>query len=291
MRLSTSTNLCAFCPDGSKNTFLFCIRTCAEGGYRVLDLNLCEAMNPTSRLAGENWQDYVEEVRLLAEELGVVFSQAHLPYYDIFGEQDAARRRRMELLIRRSVEICGILGIPWAVTHPGTASENRAENLTRNLEYYRPLMELAASRGVGIALENDFAGHDRYTYCADVGELAELIDAFAMPKTVGACYDLGHANLAGGTHAADIRVLGHRLRALHVNDNRGDGDRHLLPFLGTVDWKAAMEALKEVGYAGDLTYEIQEYGRNFPNELKHLAVAHSLDVGRVLLAYYEGKQI
>ena len=296
MEISTSTNLCAFRPDGGKNGFSYCIKECAAGGYRVLDLNLCEAMNPTSRLRTEPWQAYGEDIARWAEEAKVTFAQAHLPYYDLFAEKDASRRELMEKLIRRAILVCGMLQIPWAVTHPGTVYEagpNMSVSLRRNLDYYSPLVDLASAQGVGIALENDFeylGPRRQRVFCAAPGELADLVDAFHAPEAVGACYDFGHANLVGGFHREDLLILGKRLKAVHINDNHGQKDEHLLPFLGTVNWATAMAALAEIDYTGPLTYEIQEYGRNFPNAHKHLAVAESLRVGEILCALYaQGK--
>ena len=64
-------------------------------------------------------------------------------------------------------------------------------------------------------------------------------------------------------------------------------DEHLMPFFGNIDWKEAMAGLAEIRYAGELTYEIQEFGRNVPNELKRHVVELSLIVGKHLIALYE----
>ena len=52
MELSTSTNICAFQRGRDRLPVEFSIQTCAEAGYRVLDINFCMAMNPDSPLAG-----------------------------------------------------------------------------------------------------------------------------------------------------------------------------------------------------------------------------------------------
>ena len=115
----------------------------------------------------------------------------------------------------------------------------------------------------------------------------ELTDSFGAPEHLAICYDFGHANLANPGHTReDLLAIGQRLKAVHVNDNRGTADEHLMPFHGTVDWKAAMAALAEIGYTGDLTYEIQEFGRYLPNDQKHLVVEYSQKIGAVLLDYY-----
>lgn len=294
MRLSTSTNICAFTATRARLPVEFSMDACAKAGYRVLDINWCMAMNPDSPLRGDGWEGYVDRIGESAARHGIVFSQAHLPYYDMFspdGTEDTATL--MEMLVRRSILASGRLRVPWAVTHPGTEGTSGRDvdsSLRRNIQYFAPHVELAQKAGVGIALENDFEdGARRYVFCAAVNELSALVDAFDDPA-VGACYDFGHANLGGGAHRRNLQVLGARVKTLHVHDNHGASDEHLMPFYGSIDWRDAMAGLKDIGYRGDLTYEIQEFGRYLPADLKHLVVEQSLVIGQRLLDMAEGAQ-
>ena len=297
VRISTSTNIAAFLPDseqtfaGQKNGFDFCVELCARAGYKCLDLNLCEAMNPGSRLRGDDWEKYVKDIAELGRRWGVEFTQSHLPYYDIFANNDPAKAELMEELIRRSIIASGELGVKWTVTHPGTlysAGPDTAKSLEKNIEYYSVHLETAKKAGIGIALENDFeyqGPHHQRIFGAYIPELCELADAF-NDEAVGICYDFGHANLCGGFHRENLRLIGNRLRATHVQDNYFLNDDHLMPFFGKTDWADAMAGLAEICYEGDLTYEIQEFGRYLPNELKHLAVQMSVEIGNYLLRLY-----
>ena len=47
----------------------------------------------------------------------------------------------------------------------------------------------------------------------------------------------------------------------------------------------ALEA--DIGYDGDLTYEILFFGRYLPNDQKHLVVEYSMKIGKVLMEMYE----
>lgn len=293
MLLSTSTNICAFRPGRERNPFSFCIQVCAEAGYQVLDINFCESMNPNSRMRGDDWETYVKDIAAMGEQWGVRFTQSHLPYYDVFAETDPDKIKMMEELIRRSIIASAMLGVRWAVTHPCTvysAGPDMSVSLNRNLEYYAAHVATAREWGVGIALENDFEYRSapyQHIFCASPYELVQLVDAFQDPEHVGVCYDFGHGNLVGGFQRQDLNVIGHRLRAVHVQDNHGLTDEHLLPFHGTTDWAEAMAGLVDIDYQGDLTYEVQQFGRFYPNEQKHLAVAYSLQIGQVLLDLYE----
>jgi sugar phosphate isomerase/epimerase len=293
MRLSTSTNIAAFLPGPErKNGFDFCIELCARAGYKVLDLNFCEAMNPYSRMRGEEWEKYVEDIAELGRRWGVEFAQSHLPYYDIFAPCDPEKVKLMEELIRRSIIASGRLGVKWAVTHPGTlygAGPDMEKSLEKNLEYYSRHLKTAEEAGVGIALENDFEYQGppyQRIYAADVPALCKLVDAFNSPA-MGVCYDFGHANLTGGFHRENLWIIGGRLKSTHVQDNDLRHDDHILPFFGKTDWPEAMKGLAEIRYEGDLTFEVQEFARYMPNELKILAVELSLKIGAYLMELYK----
>lgn len=293
LKLSTSTNICAFGPKGAVNNILTCVEACARAGYEVVDVNLCEGMNPESALRGDGWEQYVHQIARLGRDAGVVFNQTHLPYYDVFACQDEDKRALMEELIRRSIIATGILGAGWAVTHPCTVYEagpDMSVSLQRNLDYFASHLALARQQGVGIALENEFEYKKapwQRIYCADVEELCGLVDAFRDPRWVSVCYDYGHAHMTGGFHRQNLGRIGSRLKATHVADNHGQKDEHLMPFYGSIDWAEAMAGLKDIGFEGEITYEIQEFGRFLPNDMKHLVIDQSLVIGQRLIALYE----
>ncbi len=289
MELSTSTNICAFGPGMTRYPVENSIRDCAEAGYRVLDINFCMAMNPDSPMRSDHWKEYVLGIGRMAREYGIRFNQSHLPYYDVGAEKDGDRAALMETLIERSLYGTAMLGARWAVTHPFTVyGEGEKTAMEANLEYFAPKVRLAAREGVGIALEND-DGFRRGAlcpgvYCADIGELIRLADAFGDGEHAGICYDFGHANLRSpALHRQNLNRLSSRLRAVHVHDNHGAADEHLMPFFGSLDWKSAMAGLSDIRFPGDLTFEIQEFGRYLPPDMKKLAVRLSLEVGERLL--------
>ena len=120
MEISTSTNICAFQRGRERLPVEFSIETCAEAGYKVLDINFCMAMNPDSPLRGPNWESYVRSIGDLAARCGITFNQSHLPYYDVYAMLGTEQARIMEELIRRSIIGTAMLGARWAVTHPFT---------------------------------------------------------------------------------------------------------------------------------------------------------------------------
>jgi sugar phosphate isomerase/epimerase len=84
----------------------------------------------------------------------------------------------------------------------------------------------------------------------------------ANKKNVGVCMDAGHVNIGGTVKPSDaVRQAGKLLWSLHLNDNKGDGDFHLPPGKGNMDWVAVAEALQDLSYRGVLNLELGERAR------------------------------
>ena len=183
-----------------------------------------------------------------------------------------------------------VLGIlekrPVRFTYPDDAPDFR-ESKRRNYEYFMPYLELADRFGCGIAIENmadGFSTHRRPggVYCSTHVELCDLVDSFHV-SNVGICWDFGHANLMGIDQREALRVMGKRLKATHVADNSGKLDDHILPFQGNVNWRSILPVLSEIGYEGDLTFEIHNSTSRLPDHLVDATAALCEQVGRYLL--------
>lgn len=287
MRLSTSTNIYFNRPDGSKAAITESIALCAQAGYRVMDMNFHDCRTFHNGFVTDRYEEWLEEIARCAQDNGIVFSQAHAPFYN-FCDDAYPEREAMDRFIRRSIRCAARLGIPWIVIHAGTdfaAADWHRSSLEKNLRYFEPLAEFAAGEGVGLAIENlwdlNIAPLRRYT--AQPEEVLELVERLNSPK-VGICCDVEHAAIMGQDPAAVLRLFGKRLKATHISDFINTDSDHLLPFYGKVQWKPVMEALREIGYAGDFTYEIHRYTATLPAELAPDALAFSVRTGEYLLS-------
>lgn len=287
MRLSTSTNIYFNRPDGSKAEITESISRCAQAGYRVMDMNFHDCCTFRNGFVTDRYQDWLEEIARCASDFGITFSQAHAPFYN-FCDDAFARRDEMDRMIRRAIQCAAKLGIPWIVIHAGTdfaAADWQKRSLEKNLRYFRPLLDLAAREGVGLAIENlwdlNIAPLRRYT--AQPEEVLELVDRLDSPMA-GICCDVEHAVIMGQDPAAMLRLFGGRLKATHISDVIDTAADHLLPFTGKTQWPPIMEALRETGYAGDFTYEIHRYTASMPEKVVPDALAYSVKVGKYLLS-------
>lgn len=99
------------------------------------------------------------------------------------------------------------------------------------------LVPQAEALGMLLALENGMQG-----YLATNQELLSFVADYDCP-TVGICYDSGHAHVMGDA-AATLHSLSPYVVTVHLHDNDGIDDLHLLPGQGTIDWNSVAQGLE-----------------------------------------------
>ncbi|MBP5209862.1 MAG: sugar phosphate isomerase/epimerase [Clostridia bacterium] len=286
MRLSTQTGHSV-----ARFGFEQAVTYLKEAGYDCLDFSLLEMWRDDSVYCGPDWKSVAQERRRFADGLGVTFNQSHAPF--VFRWEDPTVRETVaHPRVRRSLEIAAIMGVPVVVVHPlhwMVYPGHEDEIHRQNVEYFRSLVPLARDLGIAVAAENMYqrdpaTGRMIDDECADPAEFAALIDEVDSPY-VTACLDLGHCAVVNREAQDAIRVLGHdRLRALHVHDNRYGHDDHMIPGLGKRKWPAIMQALAEIDYTGDFTYEADLSLHNFEDEIMPDVYRFMVRRGRQLIA-------
>lgn len=287
MELSTSTNIYFNRPDGSHAPIERSIELCADAGYRKMDMNFLDCVTFKLPFVDDDYRPWLANIIRTAEDRGVRFSQAHAPFYN-FCDRNYPNREYMDRMIYRSVDCAAEMGIPWMVIHAGTDYEATmmvSSSKRINREYLMPLVDYASKRGVGIAIENlwEYNIAPRRRYTTWIEELVDLVDSFNTPW-VGACCDVDHVTLSGLDQRAAILGMGHRLKCTHISDCVNIDSDHYIPFFGKTDWNAVMQALKDVNYQGDFTYEMHRYTIHMPDALVPAALRYSVEVGNYLLS-------
>ena len=57
----------------------------------------------------------------------------------------------------------------------------------------------------------------------------------------------------------------------------------MMPYCGVLDWESITDALRDVGYQGDFTFETVKYTKAYPYELQQDAHNMLAKVGRHLM--------
>ena len=205
-------------------------------------------------MLGDNWKKYADELLDMAEEKNFKFVQSHSPLgrplvFDEEHEQFIADTKR-------SIEASAYLGIKNIVVHSGYAKGmSKEETFKQNLSFYQELLLYAEKYNINILTENFNKMCSKDYYWIDSAEtIKELVDYINHPL-LKVCWDAGHGNLQELPQDKAISLLGDDLVALHIQDNFGYSDDHLMPFLGTLNIDSLMHGLLDIGYKGYFTFE------------------------------------
>ena len=241
----------------------------ADMGIGAIDMSF----ESLSRL-DEAWQSVLYSAATRAKGKNISIPVCHLSFYmpDPFND---ALMQEYSRELEKGIDAARIMGIPLAVAHPIAlySSEHSYGDWVRaNMKFLQPIVEYARERGVKICVEN--MPSDKQKEAADnhlYGSCALNISALAQKLNCGICFDIGHANVSGYKMSEQLEILRGKLDVLHIHDNHGVRDEHLLPFDGTCDYEHMMRDLDKYGFEGALVLEVSnrtkpEYAEWTPEE-------------------------
>lgn len=167
------------------------------------------------------------------------------------GSLDAQHRKYILREDKRQVDSLRMFNPKTMVIHP--FNPNSSGNVDKKqIRYFqeslRELAEYCERLNVKVAVENlPFPNH--------VELVMEMIEPFS-DSNVGVCLDTGHCHCVGESVDNALKICGNRLIALHIQDNDGSMDQHLVPFEGTIPWKSFYQSLcDKTNFQGVLIYE------------------------------------
>ena len=276
-----------------------------DAGFKCIDFNIDIFLKSNEISSGE-FNDFfrrdisqiLEDIRPYkesCEKYGIEITQAHAPYQLYVDGNEKANEFCYEI-VKKCIEICAYLNCGFLVVHPLNLAylHDRDYEQKINLEYYKRFIDSAKKYNVVICLENMFATVNRHiteAVCSDCYQAAKYIDElneFAGGEYFGFCFDLGHMNLLGKHIKESLKVLGKRIKLLHIHDNDGIQDNHGIPYSyarnwgqsPVTDWKGFLEGLKEIGYKGEFDFECSTGCRLVPNELLLASLTYVNEIGK-----------
>ncbi len=135
-------------------------------------------------------------------------------------------------------------GIPTLVVHLTRTTTPPAFGELGFSRFMR-LVDTAERVGVNLAFEN-------LKYVERLYEFMPLVDS----TRVGVCFDAGHNHYVCPERRV-CRDFADRIFAVHLHDNFGTSDDHLIPFDGNEDWKNIREEIIASSYTGSWSLEIE----------------------------------
>lgn len=167
-------------------------------------------------------------------------------------------------ILKNEIRLCARLGSRMLVVHPvslGLAAH------TWDYSYEKPFdtavfsrlegyARLAADQGVLLALEN-----------GPMKVLEEVLDYMVKKKlqdSFGICVDTGHASMHMDRDPENVlkhlRTFRDHLVQLHIHDNKGKTDDHIVPGTGRISWPEVLDMLGEKKQSLPFVFELKTQG-------------------------------
>ena len=288
-------------PMNGKHSYAGMLDIIVPAGFDSVDYMLNDLVFDDSEMYLANTVEYCERVRREAESRGITVEQTHAPFqFKYKGDPDHFENVIIPRIVR-ALEMSALMGAKICVVHPlshMTYMGHAEELYEANMAFYKRLIPYCKEYGVKVGIENLFQKdqlrkHIVKSVCNSSDEMIRYIDTLDSEYMVG-CLDLGHVGLPVRDDEAQdfIRALGKdRLKALHVHDNDYQNDQHILPYLGKLKWAEITQALADIGYEGNMTYEITSaLINNADDSFTPLAAKFMADVGHHLISEIERKR-
>ena len=208
------------------------VETLASEGYTRIELNYA-----SFERAGYDHPSYPNMLRrslLEAARRGVEVPVVHAPWEDYFL---LALGRGVEAAVAEALtlaEIADSYGVEVMVFHPFSAKRvgsGRVEWINR--KFFALLSERADDEGLSIAFAVENTSREKPWSRVEV--VASLVSRVSHPR-LRLCVDFGHALLNSYQPGEALRAASGLEACLHVHDNHGEKDEHLVPGAGSARW-------------------------------------------------------
>lgn len=158
--------------------------------------------------------------------------------------------------VKKNIDLLSFLDGRIAIIHPGghlfnvNDNEERKRRLQKSALSLKEILEYAQEKGIKIAVENLLP----HLVCGYAHEMLDLIERFDSAN-IGICFDSSHANLAENPQEV-LRKFTKKLFTVHISDNHGQYDEHLIPGEGKINFIEIVKILKEIPYEGVFILEV-----------------------------------
>jgi len=217
----------------------------------------------TYRALGCRWAEYYRntvnppataQALRIADAAGVRFDSVH----GVFGHDidpsspDKAHRDQCLRIYEREARLALDLGAPVVIVHPSAnykdlkpipAADADLAQASR-WHHFDDFASRLAAIGERLSVKFLFENVPRnFPLGHDPAELARRTLAVGS-KRLRLCFDVGHAHITADLPGA-LRSCAPAIEYLHIHDNNGADDQHLMPGDGAIDWTAFAAALHE----------------------------------------------
>ena len=236
-----------------------CFRESRASGFDGVEVNFDGMFDLDCPM--ETLQEIRKTARLHEIKIASVYSRQQ--WQTPISSRDPKKSESGRRVIRRLIDIAEILEAPTVLVIPGAVDNSIVskdveiipydETYERVLNVLSGLSEIAFKKGVFMALEN--VGNKFLLSPLETRDFIDRIGAHAA----GCHFDVANCLYCGGYPEQWIRILGHRIKAIHLKDYRlasGNLTGFTGIFDGDANWEQVCRALSGINFNGALISEV-----------------------------------
>jgi sugar phosphate isomerase/epimerase len=187
----------------------------------------------------EDWKDRINKSRIkrfreIKGSSGILYT-IHSPILDVDIAASNARFRTLSTrMVMESIQHASEIEADLVVVHPGIRSplEHLIQkiNWDLNRESLQKIIAYGENLGVTVTVEN--MPLNTSCFLQTVEEFQTLVNE-GLPLYM--TLDVGHANTVSQLQPF-LKIMRNRIIHIHLHDNRGSNDDHMVVGAGTIDW-------------------------------------------------------
>ncbi|MDG6985338.1 MAG: sugar phosphate isomerase/epimerase [Nitrososphaerota archaeon] len=189
------------------------------------------------------YPQWVDERRLrdVLSSYGMALTM-HAPFTDLNpAAPDQGVRAAVQKALTGFVDFSASLGASIVTAHPGSVHNEQlvAGSAKSSLETISKMVKAADGR-LTINIENQARSSSPYHHPLGSSS-ASMLSLLAGAEGTGCTLDTGHAHASGIEPAGMQSELGDRVAEIHLSDNGGSSDDHLIPGEGSAPLRRVLE--------------------------------------------------
>lgn len=192
------------------------------------------------------------------QEFNIRVHSLHIPFSENLdiSSLDDAKRQGSVFELKKGIDLASFLKASIAIVHPGGEitdfhnHDEKRKRLDKCAQSVGEILKYASQKNIILAMENLLP----HMVCGYSDDLLSLVNRFNSDY-VKICFDSSHANLAENPVEVLKKFKG-KVATVHLSDNRGKYDEHLMPGDGNIDYVMLIKALKEIQYEGVFMMEV-----------------------------------
>lgn len=232
------------------------IRHLAHYGYKGIEL-----WGGRPHMYGHDLDIQLEEIKALLNKYNMVvpnFIPAQYRYPSILCSLNEVIRKDSVRYISSAIDNAVKLDAPYVSLCPGMTlkDENLEVAWAQLRKSVTELVRYVEDKPVTLIIEPAHRFETNLILTAK--DALRMINEIGLGK-LGILLDVGHMNLNGEDFKETIETitrLGNVPFHIHIDDNHGDADTHLIPGEGGIDFSSLARALKGIDYQGFISAEL-----------------------------------